>query len=163
MHNNILIDIGGSWGGDGRLFQMLTGSKDVIIEHNTCRAAAMVIMADGTPHENFVFRYNIAAHGDYGVKGSGTGVGTPTLNRYLPGAAFEGNVLAGSPDYSKLYPPNNYFPATLEAVGFMDLAHGDYRLSSSSPYRRASPGGRDLGVDIAGLNLAMGSAGASNW
>ena len=75
------------------------GTTDVVIEHNTGRQTGTVIMADGAPHQNFVFRYNIAPHDAYGVKGSWQQVvGSPTLAQYFPGAVFEGNVLAGQPD-----------------------------------------------------------------
>jgi hypothetical protein len=160
IHDNLITDIDQSrWGGGGRLFQLLWGTEDVVIEHNTSRQTGTVIMAEGDPHENFVFRYNIAPHNAYGVTGTGTGPGSSTFAQYFPGIVFDGNVLSGQPTLAKRYPPSNYFPDTLEGVGFVDLASGDYRLSSSSPYRGVTPGGLDVGVDVQKLGPAMGWVG----
>jgi hypothetical protein len=162
IYNNLLVDIGGSWGGGGRLFQVLSGTTDVAIEHNTARQTGAVIVAEGTPNQNFVFRYNLLPH-TAGVIGRGTGVGLPTLTRFFPGAEFEGNVLAGDPTKAKLYPSGNHFPESLEAVGFAGLVLGDYRLATTSLFRRAAPGGTDIGVDMSALELAMGTTAASRW
>ena len=157
IRNNLFTDIGGpEWRGDGRLFQLLEGVADVVIEHNTAFQTGPIIMAEGAPNTGFVYRHNITLHNEYGVKGTGSGVGIPTLVRYFPGAVFEGNVLMGQPTFSSLYPPGNYFPPTLGAVGFSDLAAGDYRLAPSSPYKRRASSGGDIGVDIAALDLALG-------
>jgi len=51
---------------------------------------------------------------------------------------------------------------TFDDVGFMDQAHGNYRLSSSSAYFRAASDRTDVGVNVDTLNSAMsGSAGPS--
>jgi hypothetical protein len=97
------------------------------------------------------------------VLGTGTASGERTLKVYFPGAVFEGNVLTGSPASAKSYPSGNYFPPSFEAVGFADLTHGDYRLSSLSQFRRASPGGLDIGVDMLAIEQAMGLPSASHW
>ena len=44
-----------------------------------------------------MYRRNITLHNEYGVKGSGSGVGIPTLARYFACAIFEGIVLVGRP------------------------------------------------------------------
>jgi hypothetical protein len=60
------------------------------------------------------------------------------------------------------YPPRNFFSASPEAVGFRDLAGGDYRLAPSSPYRRGATHDRDIGVDLAALELALGEIGPTS-
>jgi hypothetical protein len=158
IRNNLLVDIGGPlWGGGGRVFQLLGGTADVVIEHNTAHQTGPVIMAEGPPYTGFVYRENITPHNAYGVIGTDFGVGLPTLARYFPGAIFEGNVLADQPTYRNLYPPGNFFPSTFAAVGFRDLAGGDYRLAPSSPYKHRAPGGRDIGVDMDVLDRARGT------
>jgi len=165
VRNNLMIDIGGSqWGGDGRLLQVLSGTTDVVVEHNTGRQTGVIMMVEGAANQNFVYRYNITPNGSYGFIGADKGSGVSTLDYYFPGAEFVGNVIAGAPsDAAKVYPPNTHFPATFDAVGFVNLGQGDYRLSSSSPYRRAAAGGLDIGVDVPALDLAMGSTGVSHW
>ena len=49
------------------------------------------------------------------------------------------------------YPPDNFFPPSLEQVGFADPARGDYRLREGSPYKRAGTDGRDVGADFDAL------------
>lgn len=50
--------------------------------------------------------------------------------------------------------PGNFFPPSLDAVGFVDLDGGDYRLRASSPYRKAGTEGNDLGADIEALRVS---------
>ena len=40
----------------------------------------------------------------------------------------------------------------MSAVGFVNLAGGDYRLQATSPYKNAGTDGRDVGADIASVN-----------
>jgi hypothetical protein len=104
----------------------------------------------------FVYRNNISPHNDYGILGSGTGVGNPTLQQYFPGAVVRKNVLIGGK--ATQYPPDNFFPDSVADVGFVDHTGGDDRLSPSSRYRRAGTDGKDLGVDLDALSEAMGPA-----
>ena len=155
IRNNLFADIGGTqWGGGGRLFQLLTGTADVVIEHNTAFQTGVIIMADGAPNTGFVYRDNIAPHNDYGVFGSGSSSGNASLAQYFPQAVFEYNVLVAQPIYSTLYPPGNFFPTTLADVDFNDLATGDCRLAPSSPYKNSASDGTDIGADIDALNAA---------
>jgi hypothetical protein len=128
------------------LFQILSGYEDVQINHNTCLNAGSTIVADYAPNPRFIFTNNIAQLNQYGVFGSGVGSGTACLEKYFPGAVFTANVLQGDPANAPYYPPGNYFPATLEAVGFVDLAGGDLRLSPTSPYHGAATDGTDIGA-----------------
>lgn len=110
--NNLFDDIGGDrWGGSGTLFQLLNGTRSIIIEHNTAYQTGHVIIADGKPHHGFIFRHNVAPHNQYGIFGSGTGVGHKTLEHYFPGSVVENNVLAGGP--ARAYPSGNHFPRQL--------------------------------------------------
>jgi hypothetical protein len=65
------------------------------------------------------------------------------------GATFAGNVLIGSS--AGLYPPGNYFPATVNAVGFANPAGGDCRLLPTSPYVNAALGGGAIGCSALDL------------
>ncbi len=157
--NNLFEDIGGTrWGGNGRFMQVLDGTADVTIEHNTILHSAQVIIAEGRPHTGFVYRNNLSKHNDYGVTGTGTSVGTNTLNIYFPGCVFAGSVLTGGPAQS--YPGGNFFPATLNDVGFVDLVGGNYRLSATSPYKGAATDGSDIGANIDAIQTAIGGVSA---
>jgi cellulose synthase/poly-beta-1,6-N-acetylglucosamine synthase-like glycosyltransferase len=146
IRNNLFDDLSGeSWGGGGRLLQLVEGADDIVFDHNTALQTGSLVVADGAPHARFVFTNNIARHNAYGVIGSGTGTGLPTLAAFFPGARFAGNVLAGG--QAAMYPPGNFFAPSLEAIGF-DRAAGDYRLGAESIYRRRSTDGTDPGVDV---------------
>lgn len=109
IHNNVLSDVGGKWGGNGRLFQLLDGTAAVTITNNTAErtTGGIVFGGDHDPHTQFVFQHNVMPDNGAGFVGSGTGVGRATIERYFPGAIITGNVFAGGkPD---LYPPDNIF------------------------------------------------------
>lgn len=144
--NNLFVDVGGTWGA-GRLFQLLEGVSDVHIRHNTALQTDIAVFGgERTPNEAFVFENNLVLHNRYGVIGSGTAPGRATLDRYFPRAVVKRNVFVGGTAAS--YPPDNLFPSSVEAVGFVDREGGDYRLAASSPLKRAASDGHDPGADI---------------
>jgi len=158
IENNLFEDVSGSrWGGTGRLFQLLNGTADVIIEHNTGLQTGDILAATPPPHVGFTFRNNVVLHNMYGVGGDNT-FGNPrlTLSTYFPDAVFEGNVLVGG--HASNYPARNFFPASVDAVGFVNLREGDCRLADSSPFKHAGTERRDPGVDVESLQTALGPA-----
>ena len=147
IENNLFEGVGApGLGTNGRLFQILSGAGDIIIDHNTAFQSAHIIVADGQPSTGLVYTNNITAPGEYGIFGGGASEGLVTLNRYFPGARIEKNVFVGRP--SKLYPPGNYFAPSLAEIGFVDAGKGNYRLSDKSQYRRAGTDRRDIGCDL---------------
>jgi hypothetical protein len=115
IRNNLFVDVGGAWGGNGRLFQLLDGTRDVTIDHNTAsQTGGIVFGGDHAPHSGFVFENNVMPDNRAGFVGSGTAPGKSTLEHYFPGAVVRRNVLAGG--NAADYPPDNFFPASLDAV-----------------------------------------------
>lgn len=84
--------------------------------------------------------------------GDSASPGNGTIAIYFPTGVFRDGIFAGSNPAT--YPANNYYPPSMSAVGFVDLAGGNYRLSSTSPYRNRSTDGTDVGVDVDALNAA---------
>jgi hypothetical protein len=158
--NNLFLDItSATWGGYGRLFQVLNAALNVTIEHNTGFPDGAVLFADSQPSQGFVFQNNVATQSAYGVIGTNTANALTTLAHYFPGNTFNGNaIVAGN---SSTYPSGNYFPATTAAVGFVDYANGNYALSASSPYATAATDGTTIGVNIAALNPQAAILGAT--
>jgi hypothetical protein len=143
IENNLFYDLGGAWGGDGRLAVLASGTGEpgpsaVRIEHNTALQSGdpLVSSTPGTvvEHPGLRFADNIALGGSRGVWGDGTAAGDPSLAAYYPDAAFSGNVLVGAPAAAYAAHPGNWFPPTVAEVGFVDPAGSDYRLTSGSPY-----------------------------
>ena len=163
IRNNLFEDISGpAWGGPGRLVQMLDGTANVVIDHNTAFQSGdflgAFLVGGNRPHTGFVFTNNIAPNNQLGLNGQNT-AGNPqlTLRTYFPGAVFAKNVLvSGKPsDYAS----ENFFPALLHDAGFLDLRAGNYRLAVSSRYKKAGTDGNDVGVDFEALLSASAAAG----
>ena len=165
VQNNLFVDIGAFPQGDdhdGRLFQLVDDTADVIIDHNTALQTGIpLVAAIGIPgraaHHGFVFTNNITPANRYGVSGDYTfGNALMTLRTYFPDSLFARNVLPGG--HPSTYPPDNFFPPSLEAVGFINAAGGDYRLAPSIPYKNAGTDGKDIGADIDAITAATEAA-----
>ena len=157
VKNNLFADIGGpNWGGGGVLYYILHGTSGVTIDHNTAFHVGNIISADGVVHTGFVYTNNLTRHNEYGVMGSGASPGRGTLDMYFPSRVFLKNILAGGTASS--YPADNFFPASLDAVGFVSHSGGNYRLADSSPYRNAGTDGKDIGADINAIEAAISAA-----
>jgi len=144
VRNNVFVDISAAnWGGAGQ-FLLTQGGQNIVVDHNTVFTdGSSAVYADVAPVSGFVFTNNIFPANTWGVKGSGAGEGNDTIGRYFPGATFQRNVIiAGAPS---IYPANNFFPATGGAVGFIDVAGGNYALASTSAFKRAGTDGTDIG------------------
>ena len=157
ISGNLFADVGGTWG-SGRLFQLLDGTSDVSIQHNTAFNTGFVLFGgDHAPHVGFVFENNVALHNETGIAGSGTASGHDSLNRYFPGASVKRNVLVGG--NPARYPADNYFPASLDAArGIRDVG-ADLDALNAMAARVASPRARDeaaLPADTAGPSAEPG-------
>jgi len=154
VRDNVFDDVNATnWGGSGRLFQILDGTADITIDHNTAFQTGEVIAASGTANTGFTYRNNLTPNNLYGVAGDNF-YGDPlgALTTYFPGVIFRRNVLQGG-DALK-YPADNFFPATMAIVAFVDQAGGNYRLAALSPYKNAGTDGKDVGADIDALEAA---------
>jgi hypothetical protein len=157
IRNNLFEDIDNTWGNTGRFMMITEAPANLTIDHNTIDHEYTVLEIGGAAVSGLVFTNNLARHNRYGIKGSGSASGLPTLTRYFPGAVVKGNVLAGGP--SAAYPSGNHFPAASEFLTqFVSAATGDFRLASSSPYNNKATDGKDIGADIGALQLAQKSA-----
>ncbi|MCI0745219.1 MAG: hypothetical protein L0Y58_07430 [Verrucomicrobia subdivision 3 bacterium] len=158
--NNLLYDIdGAAWGGGGIFLQLIGGVRDIKVTHNTVRQAntGNILSMDVLPKdENLIFRDNITPHNLYGVYGSGAGIGANGLNAFVNNYEFTNNVIPWAPPDANpgLYPAGNFFPVSLSAVGFVNLAVDDYRLAANSPYKGAASDGADIGANIDQINAA---------
>jgi hypothetical protein len=169
ISNNLFDDVSSTnWGGDGRIL-VISGTLGVTIDHNTGFQNGPIVMAYGSPTTGFVFTNNVMPHNAYGIYGDAIGTGEKAMNTYLPSCTFRGEVLAGVNSYggslTAYYPsadyPGNYYPASLDAVGFVDRANGNYRLASSSPYKGKATDGTDAGCNFDALQAAMAAPAAT--
>ena len=151
VNNNVFQDIGTNWGGRGIWMQMLSGTIDFTVDHNTTLQNYTLVTASGDPHTGFVFTNNIAPHNLYGFKGDGVAAGQPTLDKYFPGGVVSKNAIIGGSDFKT----QDYSPANVGAVGFVDYVGGNLKLSATSPYRNAGTDGLDVGVDWDAMQAAI--------
>jgi hypothetical protein len=151
FRNNLFDDIDRrKWGAtnmQGTLYQVVDGTTNITIEHNTGFQSGSAVFAAGAPHMGFVYRNNFALHNEDGIIGTGTGPGGRTFDRYFPDAVVENNILVGGE--AERYPKDNFFPESIEAVKFIDPAKGDYRLDATGRYR-------NVGADMVALCQALG-------
>jgi hypothetical protein len=153
IKNNLFYDVSQLvWNGEGALLK-ITDSGDVSVDHNTAIQSGNIIIAYGPVTNGFVFTNNIVANNAYGVKGDGTSTGISTLAAYFPAFVFARNAIVGG--QSSAYPASNFFPASMNAVGFADFASGNYRLSTASSLKGAGTDGRDVGANIDIIEGAM--------
>lgn len=144
IRNNLFADVGGDWG-DGDLLQLLDGTANVVVEHNTALNTGKVLIGDGRPNQGFVFRDNIVRHNQYGIVGSDSAPGNPALESYFPGAVMRDNLIIGGHGHN--YPAGNAFPSSIKAVRFSDPAAGDFRVQAAM--------GGSVGVDFTELCTAL--------
>jgi hypothetical protein len=158
IQDNFMEDVSGEkWGGSGWLYQMLSGAENIKIDHNTGLQSSSLLVADGPPSPGLVFTNNISPHNTYGIFGSGQSPGNKSIEAFFPGSTFSKNVIPGAPEAS--YPTNNFYPASIDDVGFVNASGGDYHLKSDSPYANASTDGRDIGADMDAIQ--KGTAGVA--
>jgi hypothetical protein len=157
IRNNLFEEIGGpQWGGNGRFLQ-ISETDSVAVDHNTILHAGNIITAHGKPNANFVFTNNLMAHNEYGIIGDSASIGLITIRQYFPDGVFKKNVIAGG--RSNVYPPDNFFPTSLDEARFADRT--SFGLSAQSPYRNAATDGKAIGCDVSALETALPSARAT--
>lgn len=146
---NLAFDVDGvKWGGRGAWMQV-DGFPSLTVEHNTALITGMPLLAYGSPSPGLIWRNNLMPANNLGVVGDGVGFGTVALEHYFPGYVWAGNVLVGASPVQ--YPAGTFCPATLDQVGFVDLAGGNYQLAATSPYRGKATDGADVGMDASRL------------
>jgi len=147
ISNNLFTDIKGP-------FLTLNGYNNLSILHNTHFQRGNITILYGTPAQQFVYRDNLTIRDakGYGVFGDSLGEGVVALRKFTPDFVFKNNVLALAD--ASLYPKDNFFPASLDRVGFVNFEKGDYRLAPSSPYRKGSSDGQPIGCDWEKLNFS---------
>lgn len=154
IRNNTFTDIDGAvWAGTGDWIQISEGGNDYTIDHNTALFTRYTLLFTGNnppvlmrTSNRLVFTNNICNngpgfYGDYGLGGANANL---AFSYYAPDITVRRNLLiAGN---AAVTPVDNYFPATVSAVGFVDAANFDLRLAPTSPYKNVALDGYDPGV-----------------
>ena len=90
IRNNVVFDVSDTWGGEH--FLLITGSpSNVTVDHNTVYQDHMIVLVDDGACSGFVFTNNFARQNEFGIFGSGAGIGG-ALAAYFPGSVVQRNV-----------------------------------------------------------------------
>jgi hypothetical protein len=158
IRNNLFLEVSkATYGGTGWLMVLTGGPSNVTVDHNTLFTdGTSVVLVDGPPVTGFVFTSNIVPDNSWAIFAANYGMGLQAIAARYPGSTFLRNVFVGGS--AATYPAGNYYPSSLAAVGFVNLAGGDYRLAAVSPYAASALDGTAIGCNITTLNTAAGTA-----
>jgi hypothetical protein len=152
--NNVFEDVSKStYGGTGRMM-VVDGGDNIRVRNNTSFNSGTALYGYGHAVTNFVLENNIVNYGDYGIMGDNTGPGNGTVSTWFPSAVVLGNVMPNNTQ-PWTFPAGNSYPANWAAVGFVDLAAGNYRLAPTSAYIVAGTGGSVPGANVDALEAAV--------
>jgi hypothetical protein len=178
IHDIVIDDIDNKkYSGPGEFAQLTVSPgkpilQDVTINHVTAfppRTLFIIGTLPGAQMKNFVFTNNIVNSGIYPVWSSGNVGGATncaalnspitTFNSCFIPYTFAGNVIIDPPALAlpEKWPPGNFFPASPEAVRFVNYnggIGGNYQLQSSSRYKGKATDGKDIGADVAAIASA---------
>lgn len=159
VENNLFLDILESnslpgFDTAGVLATVHTGAEDVQILHNTYIGQGRNIFFHFLQlGPNYRVENNLLQHNQQGISWSESLFDIEALNAAAPlGYTFFGNAIQGGT--AARFPTGNFFPATLNDIGYANLALRDLRLRPSSPYWRAASDGKDIGADAAAVYQA---------
>ncbi len=174
IHDNLIENVNKvQYDGYG-LFMLMTSPSttevlsNVSIRHNTAfpdpASHVLSILNPVSQMPGFVFENNLIATPPNPFVSAGGGPqncaasDSPllSLNTCFKAYVFTGNLFAGDlPKYpSNDWPSGQIFVNSVNSVGFVDYATGNYALAPSSPYKGQGTDGLDPGADITGLNSA---------
>jgi hypothetical protein len=165
--SNVLIENNLFYNIDYTLLNPGRGSGGVmtnwIFRHNTATGTggSLTFFEGASPMVSGWYVYdNLLTDKDYGILGTGTSRGLPTVQRWATNYDWNNNVIIGG---AGTYGTDSHFRGFLyaannAAVGFTNSAlanPADFRLAVSSPYKGKATDGKDIGADIdAILNVA---------
>jgi hypothetical protein len=155
ISNNVFDDVNGPrWLDDG-MWIKLSSMNNLTLDHNTVFQTYNIISVYGPACTGFVMTNNIAPHNSYGIIGADRMFGSDTINTYFPSSTIRRNIIPGATTgYPSYYPTDNYYPAALSNVGFVNQSGSDYNLASTSAYKGLATDGKDPGVDQNALETA---------
>ena len=146
--NNLLVDIVPDY---SAVFMIGCCGNTVTVENNTVQQTGNIMTCYSTPHANFVFRNNIIQFNEYGFV-CPQNLMTPDSR----GNTIVDNrgIIAGN-GYPNNVPKGNAVVSSLDQVGFVNYAEGDWRLTPQAQAKRKGVDGKAVGVDFDALGAAV--------
>ena len=161
IYNNVFSDMNTSRWTDSGWWMRLSDMDNLTIDHNVILNSSSIIWVYGPVCNGFVMTNNITSHNNYGIMGQDRGPGADTINVFFPSSVIRRNIITGQTSgggslsgYPFYYPTDNFYPSTLDAVGFVDRAGGDYNLTDASIYNGQATDGKDVGINQSAIESA---------
>ncbi|MGD0414423.1 MAG: putative Ig domain-containing protein [Terriglobales bacterium] len=178
IHDIVVDDIDAEkYTGDGGLFLVMNNWPDKTLNNVSIRHVTgfpdlhhflMTVKNELIYPQMFAFTFsdNIMVVPGYPVWATGTDscaagdVPVTVIANCFKTYTFTNSVLAASPKAfpSAKWPGGNFFPATVNDVGFVNYNNGNggnYQLQASSPYKGKASDGTDPGANIDAVNAAI--------
>jgi len=144
ISNNLLLNIGDKkYEGSGYFIQVSKGDNIKISNNTSINSGSPIIFHGGNP-TNFLFRDNIAGHGNYGIHGF-ENIKSPTAQKTFANNVFVNNRSISNSETS--FSPNNFWVSDYNSVGFVNFAGNDLRLSPNSRFKGKGANGANVGAD----------------
>ncbi|MGA2298025.1 MAG: Ig-like domain-containing protein [FCB group bacterium] len=179
IFNNLFDDISGPTYGDMNTagpndgtFIKIGEPQDVTIDHNTIFQTGPITWAymlmNGFVFTNNISNSKVSAGGYQGIYGPSYQQGNATIGHYFSDVTdanqhINKNVLIKGDEskytnYNTI--SNNYFPADVNNVGFVNFGSGisdyhNYALLKTSQYYKNATDGKDIGIDFSKLDSSL--------
>lgn len=143
--NNLFLNIGAeNWEGAGYFLQ-ISGGEDILIANNTAFNTGNLTVFYGDLPRGFLFRDNIAGHGNYGIHGFDN-IKSPAGQSIFQNNIIVNNKSVASGDTS--FPSGNFWLQDYKSVGFADSAQNDFRLAPDSRFKGKGANKTDIGSNL---------------
>lgn len=146
--NNLLVDIVPDY---AAVFMIGCCVNTLTVEHNTVQQTGNIMTCYGVSNSNFVFQNNIVHFNSYGF--------VCPVNMLSPDS--RGNIIVDNKaqisanGYPANIPKGNFIASSLDQIGFVDFANGDWRLGPQSKLKGKGTDGKNPGVDFDALGAAV--------
>lgn len=144
ISNNLLLNIGDKkYEGSGYFIQVSKGENIKISNNTSINQGSPIIFHGGLP-TNFLFRDNIAGHGNYGIHGF-ENIKSPIAQKTFANNVFVNNRAIANSETS--FSPNNFWVSDYNSVGFVNLSANDFRLNQNSKFKGKGANGLNIGAN----------------
>jgi hypothetical protein len=146
--NNLLVDIEPDY---SAVFMIGCCGHTITVENNTVQQTGNIMTCYGVSHANFVFRNNIVQFNEYGFH-CPANLMTPDSRG---NAIVDNRRVIATHGFPQNIPRGNSVVSSLDDVGFVNYAQGDWRLTPQAKTKRKGSDGKPAGVDFDALAAAL--------
>ena len=146
--NNLLVDIVPDY---AAVFMVGCCANTLTVENNTVQQTGNIMTCYGVPNSNFVFRNNIIQFNSYGFYCPPNMLSPDSRGNII----VDNKAQISANGYPANIPKGNFVVNSLDQVGFVDFANGDWRLGPQSKVKGKGSDGKNPGVDFDALGAAV--------